>query len=56
MEDTIVGEYSTVENCILDECAKVGNFCYVGFPSRIADTGLGITVLGKGQQSPPTLP
>ncbi len=53
MEDAFIGRYSIVDHCVLDEGAKVSEYCYIGFGSSLTPGGRDITVLGSGVTVPP---
>jgi glucose-1-phosphate adenylyltransferase len=45
--NAVLGEYSLVDHCIIDEDARVDRLCYVGKPS-LSEKRSNITVIGQG--------
>jgi glucose-1-phosphate adenylyltransferase len=53
MGNTFIGRHSVIDRCVLDEEVKIGDYCYLGFGSRLIPGDWDITVLGKGVTVPP---
>ncbi len=52
MSGASVGYHSVVDHCVLDEEAKVGRLCYIGFRGGMLPGNPSVTVLGRGATVP----
>lgn len=52
MGNGYIGSYTIVDRSILDEGVNVGEYCHIGFDSRLSVSSPEITVLGKGVTIP----
>jgi glucose-1-phosphate adenylyltransferase len=53
MANSIVGEHSVIDRCVLDEEVNVGKFCYLGLGTSLISGNWDITVVGRSVTVPP---
>ncbi len=53
MSGALVGEHSSVDQCVLDEDVIIGKYCRVGFGATLIPGTWDITVIGKAVKVPP---